>query len=48
MDVEDIRAGRGFVTTLHQVMEAQTVLENFSKLMREAALNVLQVLFTLL
>ena len=48
VDVEDIRAGRGFVTTLHQVMEAQTVVGNFSRLMRETALNVLKVLFTLL
>ena len=48
VDVEDIRAGRGFVTTRHPVMEAQTVVGNFSKLMRETALNVLKVLFSLL
>ena len=43
MDVGDIRTGRGFVMILHQVMEARSVVRNFSKLMREAALNVLKV-----
>ena len=40
LDVEDLRAGGEFVTTLRQVMEAPTVEGNCLRARRETALNV--------
>ena len=38
--MEDLRVGGEFVTTRHQVTEAQTVTGNCSRVRREAAPNV--------
>ena len=38
--MEDLRVGGEFVTTRHQVTEAQTVEANCSRVRREAAPNV--------
>ena len=40
VNVEDRRKGSGLVLSPHRVMEALTVMGNFSKLRRETALNV--------
>ena len=39
-NVEDLRAGAGFVIPHHLAMAAQTVTGNFSKLLRGGVLNV--------